>query len=111
MHAIIDYEVCCENSSLGQRHGSGKGPISAKAVPTRKHGMGKGLMSGSNAPGKKHGKGKSLMTVCRVKNPDAIDFPHGVNFNESTIQKKKKRLQRQQAIVVCSLFYLFTVCF
>ncbi|XP_073021719.1 homeobox-DDT domain protein RLT3-like [Primulina eburnea] len=99
MHATLGYQVCCENSSLGQRHGAGKGPISVKGAPIKKHGMGKGFMSKSNTPGKKHGKGKSLMTGWRVTNPDATDFPHGVNFSESTIQKKKKRLQRQQAIV------------
>ncbi|XP_073314795.1 homeobox-DDT domain protein RLT3-like isoform X1 [Primulina huaijiensis] len=99
MHAMLDYQVCCENCSLGNRHGAGKGPMTAKGAPTKKHGMGKGFMSESNVPGKKHGKGKSLITVWRVRNPDATDFSDGVDFNESTIQKKKKRLQRQQAIV------------
>lgn len=99
MHAITDYQVCCENSSLGQRHGAGKGPMSVKAAPTKKYGMGKGFMSESNARGKKHGKGKSLMTVWRVTNPKATNFPHCVNFSESIVQKKKNRLQRQQAIV------------
>ncbi|XP_073128054.1 homeobox-DDT domain protein RLT3 isoform X2 [Henckelia pumila] len=99
MHAMLDYQLCCENSSLGHRHGAGKGPMAANGVLTKKHGMGKGFMSENNAPGKKHGKGKSLMTVWRVTNPDDTDFPYGVDFSESTIQKKKKRLQRQQAIV------------
>ncbi|KZV55249.1 hypothetical protein F511_06726 [Dorcoceras hygrometricum] len=99
LHPSLDYQVCCENSSIRKRHGSGKGLMTAKGAPTKKPGLGKGFISVSNAPQKKHGKGKSLMTVWRVTNPNATDFPYDVDLNESTIQKKKKRLQRQQDIV------------
>ncbi|KAL0299169.1 UNVERIFIED_CONTAM: Homeobox-DDT domain protein RLT3 [Sesamum radiatum] len=62
MHAILDYQACCENSSPAQRHGIGKGPMTGKGAPIKKHGMGKGLMTQKGAPGKKHGLGKGFMT-------------------------------------------------
>ena len=68
-----------------------------------------------SAPVKKHGIGKGLMTVWRVTNPDAVDFPTGIDFAEKAafhmpapisqkphIQEKKKMPRRQQPIMVTS---------
>ncbi|GFP91003.1 hypothetical protein PHJA_001244300 [Phtheirospermum japonicum] len=97
MHAILNYEVCCENISPKKR-GNGKGPMTAKGAPQKKHGMGKGLMTQMGVPGKTHGIGKGLMTFCRGTNPDANDLPFVAYCSESTIPKKK-RVQPRESIL------------
>ncbi|KAL0317160.1 UNVERIFIED_CONTAM: Homeobox-DDT domain protein RLT3 [Sesamum angustifolium] len=72
MHAILDYQACCENSSPAQRHGIGKGPMTAKGAPIKKHGM-------------------DLV---------ARDFAYGANSSEIAIQKKKNRVQPRESIAV-----------
>ncbi|KAI3458724.1 hypothetical protein Pfo_015387 [Paulownia fortunei] len=99
MHAILDYQACCENSSPAKRHGTGKGPMTAKGAPIKKHGMGKGLMTQKGALVKKHGIGKGLMTVWRGTNPDARDFPYVAYCSESAIQKKKRRVQLRESVL------------
>lgn len=108
MHAILDYQACCENSSPAERHGIGKGPMTANGAPVMKHGMGKGLMTQKGASRKKHGIGKGLMTVCQGTNPDARDFQYVAYCAESVIQKKKKRVQPRESILVHPLIHLFS---
>ncbi|KAK4431168.1 Homeobox-DDT domain protein RLT3 [Sesamum alatum] len=98
MHAILDYQACCENSSSAQRHGIGKGPMTANGAPIKKHGMGKGLMTQKGVPGKRHGIGKGFMTVWQGANPAATDFAYGANSSENTIEKKKNRVQPRESI-------------
>ncbi|KAL0401362.1 UNVERIFIED_CONTAM: Homeobox-DDT domain protein RLT3 [Sesamum latifolium] len=98
VHAILDYQACCENSSPVQSHGIGKGPMTAKGAPIKKHGMGKGLMTQKGDPGKKHGRGKGFMAVWRGTNPVARDFAYGANSSEIAIQKKKNRVQPRESI-------------
>ncbi|XP_011077227.1 homeobox-DDT domain protein RLT3 isoform X2 [Sesamum indicum] len=98
MHAILDYQACCENSSPAQRHGIGKGPMTANGAPIKKHGMGKGLMTQKGAPGKKHGRGKGFMTVWQGTNHVARDFAYGANSSELAIQKKKNRVQPRESL-------------
>ncbi|KAL0321943.1 UNVERIFIED_CONTAM: Homeobox-DDT domain protein RLT3, partial [Sesamum calycinum] len=100
MHAILDYQACCENSSPAQRHGIGKGPMTAKGAPIKKHGMGKGLMTQKGAPGKKHGLGKGFMTSWQGTDLVARDFAYGANSSEIAIQKKKNRVQPRESIAV-----------
>ncbi|KAK6156217.1 hypothetical protein DH2020_010465 [Rehmannia glutinosa] len=97
-HAFLNPQACCENIPP-KRHGIGKGLMTSKGAPIKKHGMGKGLMTHQGAPGKKHGIGKGLMTVRRGTNPDASDFPYVAYCSESTIQKKKKRVQPRESIM------------
>lgn len=108
MHAIIEQD-CCENSSRPNRHGIGKGPMTANGAPIKKYGMGKGLMTQSCAYGKKHGIGKGLMAVWTGTNPDAIDFPYvGYCSGSATQKKKKKRVQPRESVLVCTPIHFFS---
>lgn len=106
MHAVLDYETCCESSPHAQRHGTGKGPMTAHGAPVKKYGMGKGLITG--APRNKHGIGKGLMMFQRGTNPDGRDCQYAYSSG-GIIQKKKKRAQPRESILVCSsiLFYMY----
>ncbi|KAH6762645.1 hypothetical protein C2S52_020078 [Perilla frutescens var. hirtella] len=99
MHAILDYETCCESSPLAQRHGNGKGPMTAHGPAVKKYGMGKGFMIQSGAPRNNHGIGKGLMMGWRGKNPNTRDLQYGAYNSGSIIQKKKKRAQPRESIL------------
>ena len=68
-----------------------------------------------SAPAKRHGMGKGLMTVWRATNPNAGDFPTGIDFADgqvaslypisTSLPKKsviKKKKPRQQSSVTVS---------
>lgn len=101
MHAILDYETCCENSLPALRHGIGKGPMTSNGPPLKKYGMGKGLMTLKSVLRKNHGIGKGLMTGWQGEDPDATDFPYLPYSSERATQKKKKRVQPRESILVC----------
>ena len=67
MHAMSDYETCCEGSPHAQRYGMGKGPMTTYGGPGKKYGMGKGLMTKDSVRRHKYGIGKGLV-ICT--NPD-----------------------------------------
>ncbi|KAL8538980.1 hypothetical protein ACS0TY_000836 [Phlomoides rotata] len=99
MHAILDYETCCENSSPALRHGIGKGPMTSNGPPLKTYGMGKGLMTLKSFLRKRHGMGKGLMTGWQGADPDATDFPYLPYSGERATQKKKKRVQPRESIL------------
>lgn len=109
MHAVLDYETCCETSSHAQRHGTGKGPMTAHGAPVKKYGMGKGFITG--APRNKHGIGKGLMMFQRGAKFDGRDCQNNAYSTGGIIQKKKKRAQPRESLLVCSpiLFYMYLV--
>ncbi|KAA8534625.1 hypothetical protein F0562_032116 [Nyssa sinensis] len=95
------HQACQENQSASKRRKVSK-PIILDDQACKQ-----------NAPVKKHGIGKGLMTVWRATNPDAEDFPTGVDFadREATaifrmstsiplkpLVKEKRSRQRQPVI-------------
>ncbi|KAK4480454.1 hypothetical protein RD792_013527 [Penstemon davidsonii] len=101
MHTIIDYQDCCEKSSPAQRHGIGKGPMTAKRAPTKKHGIGKCLMTQKVAPGKRHGIGKGLMSVWRNTHPNARDFASAANRKLANKDQAKRKISVRNRKVEC----------
>ncbi|XP_057778716.1 homeobox-DDT domain protein RLT3 [Salvia miltiorrhiza] len=97
--AMSDYETCCEGSPHVQRHGMGKGPMTAHGGPVKKYGMGKGLMTKDSVRRNKYGIGKGLMMIGRGTNPGARDLQYGACSSGSVIQKKKKRAQPRESIL------------
>lgn len=97
MHAVLDYETCCESSPHVQRHGTGKGPMTAHGAPVKKYGMGKGFITG--APRNKHGIGKGLMMFQRGTKFDGRDCQYNAYSTGGIIQKKKKRAQPRESIL------------
>lgn len=97
---MSDYDTCCEGSPHAQSHGMGKGPMTAHGGPVKKYGMGKGLMTKGSVRRHKYGIGKGLMS--------SRDFEHGSCSSGNVIQKKKKRAQPHESILVCSSLLCFS---
>lgn len=106
MHALSDYETCCEGSLPARGYGMGKGPMTAHGAPAKKYGMGKGLMIQNSVP--KNGIGKGLMMIGRGANTHARGFKYDACSSGSVIQKKKKRVQPRESILVCSPVLCFS---
>ncbi|XP_042054023.1 homeobox-DDT domain protein RLT3-like [Salvia splendens] len=96
MHAMSDYETCCEGSPHAQRYGMGKGPMTTHGGPGKKYGMGKGLMNKDSVRRHKYGIGKGLV-ICT--NPGSRDSEYSSCSSGSVIQKKKKQVQPKESIL------------